>query len=231
MRNKISVLIAFIFAFYNYAPAQEANSVSGWDNTMYVSNKFNYRKGQRKNSFEFQSRFNENYGELEQWHLEAASTFLISEKWEVVPDFRFTRKPTRVEYRPGIGAVYKHLFTRSQLVHQVKYQYDIKDGANNSHGLRYAAFYNYLYSEKIILTALGGGLFELGEDWDGFLGYRVGLSGAYVFDEVHSVNLGYFYGMINDKTNNYSNIGIFSIQLIINMNRNYKYIPAKYFSF
>ena len=43
---------------------------------------------------------------------------------EVVPDFRFTVTPTRVEYRPGIGVTYKNLFTKSQLVHQVKWQYD-----------------------------------------------------------------------------------------------------------
>ena len=152
------LLIICCFPFLQYSGyAQEATSISDWDNTMYASNKFNYRKDQRKNSFEFQTRYNNDFSELEQWHLEAATSFFVSKKWEIVPDFRFTRKPTRTEYRPGIGVVYKNLFSKSQLVHQVKYQYDIKNGISNSHGMRYAAFYNYLFSEKIILTALAGG--------------------------------------------------------------------------
>lgn len=231
MRYLLIVLAVCSISLQQSVSAQDANGGINWDNTMYVSNKFNYRVDQRKNSFEFQTRYNNDFSELEQWHLEAATSFFISKKWEIVPDFRFTRKPTRTEYRPGLGVVYKNLFTKSQLVHQVKYQYDIKNGISNSHGMRYAAFYNYLYSEKIILTALAGGLFEMGPDWSGFLGFRGGLSGAYIFDKVHSVNIGYFYGAVNQKNNNYSNIGIFNVQLIINMNRNYKYIPAKYFSF
>ena len=34
-------------------------------------------------------------------------------------------KPTRVEYRPGLGVIFKALATRWQFVHQLKYQADI----------------------------------------------------------------------------------------------------------
>jgi hypothetical protein len=87
-----------------------------------------------------------------------------------------------------------------------------------------------MFTEKIIGTALAGGLFEFGENFNGFLGVRTGLAAAYVFNKAHSLNAGYFYGAINTGTQ-FTNIGIISLQLIINIRRDYKYVPAKYISF
>lgn len=222
-------LFLLIISLIGYA--QESEEDRNWDNQMYVSNKIGYGNDQWRHSAEFQTRFRNDVKTLEQWHVELASTYLINKKWEIVPDIRFTSKPTRYEWRPGIGAIYKNYFKKTQLVHQVKYQYDSKNGLNDTHGVRYGMFYNYVHSEELILTALAGGLFEFGPDWSGFLGLRTGISAAYVFNKAHSLNAGYFYGLLNDKTNNYMNVGIFSIQLIINISKDYKYVPAKYYSY
>jgi hypothetical protein len=202
-----------------------------WDNQMYTSNKIGYGTDQWRYGLEFQTRYKFNLKALEQWHVEFGATYLLNKNWEIVPDIRLTSKATRYELRPGIGVIYKNLYKKSQLVHQLKYQYDLKGGINNSHGVRYALFYNYIYSEEIIFSALAGGLFEFGEDWSGFLGLRTGVAAAYVFNKAHSVNIGYFYGLLNEKTNDYQNVGIFSIQLIINISKDFKYLPAKYYSY
>lgn len=226
--NKVLYLIITLFIFFPNSDciAQEDN----WDNILYVSNKFSYGGEYWKHSFEFQTRYNNDATSLEQYHVEYITSYLIAKKWELTPDLRYTRKPDQRELRPGFGVIRKLLFKKSQLVHQIKYQYDMKEAVTDSHGLRYAMFYNYVPSEKFIYSAFAGGLFELGEDWSGFLGFRGGVNAAYVINKAHSINVGYFYGLINDKTNNYSNIGVISLQLIININKNYKYLPAKYYS-
>ncbi len=227
------LLILFILLVGAVCFAQTTSEdTDNWDNVMYASNKFTYGTEDWRHSAEFQTRFNDNLSALEQWHIEYAATYLVAKNWEVVPDFRYTRKPNRYEYRPGIGGIYKRIYKESniQLVHQLKYQYDIKEGINNSHGLRYAIFFNKVLSDELILTALAGGIFEFGKNFNGFLGLRTGVSAAYVFNKAHSVNIGYFYGLLNDRSNEYTNIGIISFQLIINISREYKYVPAKYFS-
>lgn len=222
--------LILIFAFtISWGISSQIAEDDNWDNNLNVSQKIAYGTTEWKHTAEFQTRFLNNSSNLDLWFIEYAATYLASENWEIVPDFRYSRKPTRTEIRPGIGAIYKILFDKSQLAHQVKYQYDIRNGvAPNSHGLRYAVFYNYVFNEKIIVSAIGGAIFEFSEVWDGFLGVRTGFAAAYVFNKAHSLNIGYFYGLINEKTNDYTNIGILSIQLIININKDYKYLPAKY---
>jgi len=224
-------LLPSIIALFIASNIFAQEEIGNWDNNLYLSNKFSWGKKETlKQSAEFQSRFNNNLAELEQWYLEYSASYLVSKTWEIVPDFRFTRKPSRLEYRPGLGVIYKRLYTKSQLVHQFKYQYDFKNGVNDAQGLRYALFYNYLFSENFIGSVFAGGLFEFGKDFNGFLGLRSGVNAAYVFNKAHSVNLGYYYGLINDKTGHYNHVGILSIQLIINIRKDYKYLPARYFN-
>jgi hypothetical protein len=116
------------------------------------------------------------------------------------------------------------------MVHNVKWQWDKESTGYGSHGLRYALFYNYVFTEHIIGTAAAGFLFEIGEKFTDFSGLRSGLAMAYVFDKKHSINGGYFYGAINNGTS-YANVGIVSLQLIINIRKDYKYVPAKYMTF
>ena len=103
------LLVIFTFFIYCNLSAQEAN----WDNNMYTSNKFSYRVETWKHSAEFQTRYKNDVNELEQWHIEYAATYFPSKRWEVVPDIRYTQKPTRKEIRPGLGVIYKNLFKKS----------------------------------------------------------------------------------------------------------------------
>ena len=229
-----AILLLFAFSITNcfaqlIEPPDENDK---WDNNLYLSNKFSYGADHWRHSVEVQTRFKDDYTALEQWYVEFVASYLISKKWELIPDFRFTQKPIRREYRPGLGIIRKQIFEEKkvQLVHQFKYQYDIKDGVGNSHGIRYAIFYNKVIKDKLIVTGLAGALFELGNDWSGFLGYRTGITAGYIINKAHSINIGYIYGYINDKTNNYGNIGILSFQLVINISKDYKYLPAKYYS-
>ena len=224
--SSITLLIFFLLTS-TISFSQDPDNTN-WDNVMYASNKFASGFDHWRHTFEFQSRFNNDLGSLEQWQVEYVASYLYKKNWEIVPDIRFTKKPTRTELRPGLGIIYKNLYPESQIVHQLKYQYDLKGGVNDAHGLRYAIFYNKKVKEKLLLTTFAGALFEFGEDFDGFLGMRTGVSAAYIINHAHSVNIGYFYGLINDKTNNYNNIGIINLQLIININKDYKYLPAKY---
>jgi hypothetical protein len=210
--------------------AQTSEPTTNWDNQSYLINKVAWGKEQWRFSGELQTRFKNHLTELQQWQLEAVATYMPSEKWEVVPDFRFTVTPSSVEYRPGLGIIYKNLFTKSQLVHQVKWQWDKESTGYSSHGLRYAIFYNYLFSEKFLGSALAGGLFEFGERFTDFLGVRAGLSLAYIFDETNTINLGYFYGAVNNGTS-YENIGIIALGFIINLQKKFDHVPAKYISF
>ena len=225
------LIFTFGFSFINLnVSAQTQEPAANWDNQSYMINKVAWGKGMWRYSGELQTRFQNNLTELQQWHLEAAATYLPSEKWEIVPDFRFTVTPNRVEYRPGLGVIYKNLFTKSQLVHQVKWQYDQESTGYSSHGLRYALFYNYLFSEKFLGSAIAGGLFEFGEQFSGFLGVRAGFSIAYIFDETNTLNLGYFYGAVNNGTS-YDNIGIITLGFTINLQKKFDHLPAKYISF
>lgn len=203
-----------------------------WDNTMYFSNKLAWGSETWRQSAEFQTRFKDDFAALEQWHVEYAAQYLASQQWEIIPDFRFTRKPDRLEYRPGIGVIYKIIKNNAQLVQQIKYQYDAKgNGINDTQGLRYAFFYTKVINEHWLGTFATGGLFEFGPDFTGFLGLRAGPAVAYVFNDVHSINVGYFYGLINDKQGGWTHVGIPSFQLIINIRKEYKYPPAKYINF
>jgi hypothetical protein len=226
------VLFFTLLAFLIQSQFGQAQETDSWDNILYVGNKVGWGENEKyRHTAEFQSRYNNDFGSLEQWHIEYVFSYLYSKNIEVVPDFRFTRKPNRTEFRPGLGGIYKHLYEKAQLVHQVKWQWDKESSGYSSHGLRYAAFYNYVFTEKIVGTVAAGGLFEFGKDFSGFLGLRTGVAAAYVINKAHSINAGYFYGAINDGTGNYSNVGIFSFQLIININKEFKYLPAKYISF
>lgn len=226
--NFKNVLTLLLVCFSLISLAQEANT-RNWDNIMYVSNKIGWGSNENwRNTAEFQTRFKGDFGELEQWHVEYAATHLKSEHWEFTPDFRFTKKPDHTEYRPGFGAIYKNLYEKSQLVHQVKYQWDKESTGYSSHGLRYGLFYNYAFSEKLLGSALIGGLFEFGKEYNGFLGMRTGVSAAYVMDKAHSINVGYFYGLVDRGDHSYTHMGVLSFQLIINIRKDYKYLPAKY---
>jgi uncharacterized protein DUF2490 len=229
--KKAIILILIIASSVLDLKAQEESP--NWDNILYFSNKVSWgRNDARRSSAEFQTRYDRNFSSLEQWHLEYITSFLISKKVEISPDLRYTKKPTRHEFRPGLSLIYKQLKPKSQFIHQVKYQYDIKtDGIENTHGFRYAMFYNHVFDKNWIGSFIAGALFEFGPDWSGLLGIRSGPAVAYLFNDQHTINFGYFYGLFADKQGDYTHAGILSLQLIINIRKSFRYQPAKYINF
>ncbi|MGL1885411.1 MAG: DUF2490 domain-containing protein [Reichenbachiella sp.] len=235
MPNKLVVAILFLFlatSLSSYAQVEE--EPDNWDNIVYLTNKVSWGAEKWRQSLLYQSRYNQNFVNLEQWFFEYTATYLLSEHFELVPDFRYTRKPDRREIRPGLGIIYKNLFKKAQLVHQLKWQYDFKgNNAVDSHAMRYAIFYNYAFSEKFIGSLLAGGIYEWGEEFKGIWGVRVGPSLSYIISKQHLLNVGYLYGLVNTKEvpTRWTNAGILTVSLNINIRKDFTYLPAKYINF
>ncbi len=226
-------IVSLCFFRTHQGLAQEGIN-DNWDNILYYSNKLGWGEGSWRHTMLAQGRFNNNFSTLEQWFLEYAATYLVNPHLEIVPDFRLTRKPNRREYRPGFGIIYKNLLPASQLVHQIKWQYDFKDaGTPDSHALRYAIFYNKKLKDKIIGTFIAGGIYEWGETFTGFWGMRSGFDISYVFNQQHRVAIGWLYGLVNTKEEptRWVHVGIPTFTIAINIRKDFKYLPANYINF
>jgi len=205
-----------------------------WDNQLWLGNKVATVKGNWKYTGEIQVRLKENTQTLNQWLLEGAATYMPAKQWEIVPDYRLSIKSNGIEHRPGFGILRKDLFGKNenrihQVVHQVKWQADIGDNYINN-GVRYVIFYNYVLNNKFIPNAGAGLFYRWSESFTGIQLVRIGGGIGYMIDVKHSINFNYFVGMTN--TGSYWIFqGIPLIQLIININRDYKYVPAKYVNF
>jgi len=176
-------------------------------------------------------RFKENMGSLDVWFGEFVASYLAGANIEIVPDIRISRKYKNVEFRPGFGVIFKTIKGKFQIVNQVKWQFDY--GTNNEYDqtLRYVFFLNYVPNPKLVLTAIAGTFAEIGPNFSGWMGVRAGVGAAYIFDKQHSINFGYYYGLFNSKDGFFTNLGIINFQLIINLTKDYKYLPAKYYMF
>jgi len=219
--------------------AQE--EIDRWDNWLLIGNKVVF--GGQKNwthSHELQWRVKDNMQSLEQWYYEGVATYSINEKWSIVPDFRIAVKPDRIDYRPGIGIVKVGYLgkkkddgkIRSQLVNQIKYQFDFDSEGNNRHGLRWVITYNKIVTEKFIISAIVGPFYRWSENFSGLEFVRGGPSFTYVFDKSHTLAFVPLFGaerLPSDLGWTYSFTPM--IQLIIRINKNYKYIPAKYINY
>ncbi len=232
MKLKSGILISiFLLAPFAVLLAQD-NTSPGWDNQMYLGNKLSWGKDKWKFSSELQTRLENNFQSLDNWYLEFVSNYLISEKFEIVPDLRFTIKPTKVEFRPGIGVLYKKLNPTFQFVNQIKWQLDLPTEGELGNAMREVMFFNYHINEKVITTLVAGFIYRWWPSWNGFQYIRVGPGAAYIFDERHILNFSYFVGVEND-TKNWLWAGIPMIQLVINISKKdkYTYTPAYYFDF
>jgi hypothetical protein len=214
--------------------AQDGGEPLKWDNQLFLGNKVAAVKGNWKYSGELQVRLKENSQTLDRWYLEGVATYMPSQHWEIVPDYRFSIKSNQLEHRPGFGILRKDLFgpeenLKHQLVHQVKWQADMGQGYVN-HGIRYVFFYNYVLNEKLIPNAAAGVFYRWSEGFTGLQFIRLGAGLAYIIDIKHSLNFSYFLG-ITDTGTGWTYQGIPFVQLIININRDYKYVPAKYINF
>ena len=214
--------------------AQESEDDSQWDNQLFIGNKIAMAKDSWRYSGELQVRLKDNAQSLDRWFFEFVATYMPSEHWEVVPDYRFSIKPENVEHRPGFGVLRKDLFgsgnnSKHQLVHQLKWQADIGNGYFDN-GLRYVFFYNYVLNQKFIPNAAAGVFYRWSEEFTGFQFFRIGGGLSYIIDVKHSLNFSYFLG-ITDTGTDWTFQGIPFIQLVININRDFKYVPAKYINF
>ena len=207
-----------------------AQGITDWDNQLFISNKVATNKGDWRYSGELQIRLKDNFRSLDVWYLEGAATYLVNKHWEIVPDLRFSIKPTKNELRPGIGVIYKHYpKEKIQFVLQVKYQVDIEPH-ETKHGLRYVFFFNYLIHDKFLPNAAAGVFYRWQNDFTGIQFIRLGLGLAYIINVQHSLNFSYFVGF-TDTGETWTSQGIPLFQLIININKDYKYVPAKYINF
>ena len=223
-------LVIIVFAGILVANLATAQEIDRWDNQLYLINKVGWGEKDWKFAGEIQGRFEQNASDLQSYHVELIASYLPNNFIEVVPDFRFTVRPTRVEFRPGFGVFIKQHFKKSRLIHQIKAQYDFENTGYESFGARYAVFYHQTISEKFLGTVFGGGLYEVGELFTDWWGFRAGLSGTYLPDKTHAITAGYMFGAVNTGTE-YTYIGIVTIGLIINIKSDNTYSPAKYISF
>jgi hypothetical protein len=229
--KKATLLLILLFVFIDLPVfSQTEKPDPNWDNQMYMGNKVALAKGNWRYSGELQVRLEDNMQSLDNWFIEGVATYLLSERIEIVPDFRISIKPDEVEYRPGFGIVYKINKQKFQYVNQLKWQIDIDTKNNFDNGLRYAIFMNRKISDKIISNFVFGVFYRWRDNFNGFEFVRFGPGLGYVIDTQHTINFNY---LISAK--NYSNYwgwaGIPVIQLVININKDYKYLPAKYLSF
>jgi len=120
-----------------------AQDATNWDNQLYLGNKVAGGKNDWKFSGELQTRLENNFQELDNWYFEFVANYLANKNIELVPDFRFTIKPDRLEYRPGFGFLYKHLGENIQFVNQIKWQIDIDNHGKIGNAGREVVFLNY----------------------------------------------------------------------------------------
>ncbi len=177
MRNiRKNILLTFLgLSFLFFAAVLQAQSLDeeshkNWDNQIYIGNKVAAAKDHWRFSGELQVRLKDNMGQLDNWYMEGVATYMYSEKIEIVPDFRISIKPdNEIEYRPGLGVIYKFTKSKFQFVNQLKWQIDMDNKDNFDNGLRYAIFTNRVLTEKIISSFAFGAFYRWrSEGWNGF---------------------------------------------------------------
>ena len=201
-----------------------------WDNQIYLGNKIVFGRNKWNFSGEIQTRMRNNLQSLDNWYLEFVATYMAGKHLEIVPDLRYSIKPTKLELRPGIGVLYKLNIRQIQIVNQVKYQFDIPTSGPSGHALREVVFLNHRFNDRLIGTMVGGFIYRWWPHWNGFQYIRVGPGLTYVFDRKHSLHFSYFVGVENN-TESWLWAGIPVIQLSINISQPYEYTPAYYFNF
>ena len=205
-----------------------------WDNQFFVGNKVTWGNNKWRYYGELQSRFVHDFQALDRWYFEGVATYQHSANWEIVPDFRFSVRPDFVESRPGFGLIRKDIIGKGdpkhqQLVQQLKYQADFGNDRTN-HGVRYILFYNNVLNKKLIASAVGGVFYSWKPNYTGLEYIRAGGGLAYIMNEQHTLNFTYFGGAA-DTGDEWIYSGSLVIQLVINIRKDYKYVPAKYINF
>lgn len=241
MMNRIVCLVLLTFSFL---PGQAQEEIDRWDNWLMLGNKIVFGGVNNwKHSHELQWRVKDNMQTLDQWFYETVVTYSPNEKWEFVPDFRAAIKSDKTDYRPGFGVIHKSYLGNgdnkynSQLVQQLKYQWDIDSKGNSRHGLRLVLTYNKIVNEKFVVSGLVGPFYRWSEQYTGIEFVRGGPIFTYIFDKVHTVGIAPLAGAANLGNDAEGNAQGWAwsftplVQIIIRVNKDYKYLPAKYINF
>ena len=206
------------------------DSAASWDNQLFVGTRAAYATGTWRLSGEFQARFKNNWRALDNWFVEGVATYNPVKNWEFASDFRVSVKATRIEYRPGLGVIFKALATKWQFVHQLKYQADIASTGQVGHGVRQVVFVNHIATPKLVPNVAAGWFYRWREGFSGVEFVRFGGGLTIIFDPVHTLTLQYFVGAFN-RGNRWTWSGIPLLQLTINVRSDWKYVPAKLINF
>jgi len=223
MRTRLFILILLLGGFFIFA--QEADEdARNWDNQLYLSDKLTWTSPQWKYSGEVQIRLIDNMQSLEQWFVEGVASYQFSESIEFSPDLRISIKPDEFVIRPGFGMFYKFYKEGFQFVNQVKWQIDFDNHGNSDNAARYVINVNKQFNEKMIASFLAGALYRWEVNFQGIELIRIGPGLTYIFNNRHSLNFNYFLSGENNGQG-FEWAGIPFIQLIINIDKEYKYIP------
>jgi len=226
-------LSVILFLFFLFPALIFSQDTDRWDNQIYMADKVAGGGDKFKYSGEIQIRLKDNMQQLDRWYLEGVASFLVSKHFEIVPDLRFNIKPEEKEIRPGLGVLYKHYVKdQFQFVHQFKWQIDIDNRDHSDQAVRYVLFVNRKINEKMIVNYAIGALYRWRKE-DNFSAiqfFRTGPGIDYKLSAKHYLNFSYFLSGTNNGEH-WSWAGVPFIQLVININKDYKYVPAKYFNF
>jgi len=229
----LSYFLLLILTLFSLNVSSQDTLSDNYDHQLFVGNILAWSKGSWHYSGELQFRLKDDTRSFNMYYIEGIASYLANEKWEIVPDMRFSVMSDRLEYRPGLGIIYKNLWLNNrlnQLVHQLKWQTDIESTGVVKNAVRYVAFYNVVMNEKLLLQVAGGGLYRWSEAHTGFQFFRALVGGSYSFTKKTRFNFSYFVGYEN-RISRWSFIGGPVLQFVINMDKDSKYIPAKYFNF
>ncbi len=234
MHNEKLIFLFFILMMLGTFESSAQDSLQdNYDHQLFVGNKVAWTKGNWRYTGELQLRLYHDTRDFNMYYMEGVATYLASKNFEIVPDMRFSVMSERVEYRPGLGLIYKNLWLGNrlnQLVHQLKRQTDIEGDGTVKHALRYVLFYNVVLNDKLTMQVAGGGLYRWSAKLTNFQFFRGLIGGSYDFNKKTRLNFSYFVGYEN-RGDYWSFIGGPLLQFVVNIDNDTKYVPAKYFNF
>jgi len=220
----------FLFIILIYPLYSQETIEDNWDNELWAGTKFSWGKNKLKYSGEFQSRFNKDYTQLENWYLEGALHFLMSPHIEIVADARNSVSPTGNSFRPGLAILAKAKKGKFFFINQLKVQSDHVFTDKTSYALREIVYINYSINTKWMPFIGGGVFFRDSENFNGLQVIRAGAGVYYNYNPLHSVSFNYFVGQRNTGTS-YTYSGIFLVQLTLRFSDEYIYMPARFINF
>ena len=151
------LILTLLLGFKSQSLAQGTEPDTSWDNWLIMGNKIVFGgQNQFKHSHEIQWRAEDNLSSLNTLLYEAVFTYSPNSHWEIVPDFRYSVKPTRRETRLGFGIVRKDYVGKgvTQIAQQVKWQGDFKSEGDYTMAVRYVPSISHIIKEKYVVGGL-----------------------------------------------------------------------------